>query len=158
MTWKNISKVTDIVVGEGVSKDLFGDKVAGNLDFLYALRSWIPLVMLNGAIALGVGDKGYVWVPAKLNGGTLSGVTAHCATPSQSGVVELGIKKNGVSMLDVNLTIDQAETSSLSAATPCEIDEALASLATGDEIEVTVLQAGSGVQFLGVQFMFDPAE
>ena len=158
MSWKNISKTTDIVVGEGVSKNLFGDKVAENFDFLYALRSWIPLVMLNGAIALGVGDKGYVWVPDKLNGGTLSGVAAHCATPSQSGVVELGIKKNGTSLLTVNLTIDQAETSSLTAATPCEIDEALAGLATGDEIEITVLQEGSGVQYLGVQFWFEPAE
>ena len=155
--WADNSKTSDVVVGEGVSKEKFGDPVVDNLNILFNFRAWKPIVMLNGATPLVVGDKGYVWIPEDYNGGTLEKLYLFCGNPSSSGVVEVVVKKNGVSVMTVNLTLDQAEKSSLTAAVPCVIDASKAGIAAGDEFEASVVQKGTGVTYLGVAFRFLPA-
>jgi len=152
MAWITITKPT---VGTGVSKDLFGDDVVDNLERLHTLEDqciWIPL---NGATALVSGDKAYWRVPAKFNGGTLAGVAAGCKVASSSGAVVLTVKNGSTAMLSTNITLDQNETDTTTAATPAVISTP--ALATGNLIEISVVSAGTGVTYCGVELTVRPA-
>jgi hypothetical protein len=154
MAWITITKP---IVGEGVSKDNFGDDVVDNLERLHTLEDqciWIPL---NGATPLTTGDKAYWRVPAKFNGGTLAGVAAACKDGSSSGAVTLLVKNGATSMLSTNITLDQTETDTLTAAVPAVIDAANDDLATGNLLEISVSGAGTGVTYCGVELKVRPA-
>lgn len=152
MAWITITKPT---VGNGVSKDLFGDDVIDNLNRLHALEDqciWIPL---NGATPLVTGDKAYWRVPSKFNGGSLVGVAAACKVASSSGAVVLTVKNGTTSMLSTNITLDQNETDTMTAATPAVISSP--TLATGDFLEISVVSSGTGVTYCGVEITVRPA-
>lgn len=154
MPFWNITKPT---AGTGVSKANFGDKLVDNDNYLYSLRDSVITLVLNGATALTTGDKAYYRVPAKLNGGTLVGVAACCKVASSSGAVELAVKIGATSMLSTNITLDETETDTLTAATPAVIDTAHDDLATGNLIEVSVVSAGTGVTYCAVELTLRPA-
>ena len=152
--WITITKPT---VGTGVSKDLFGDDVVDNLERLHTLEDqsiWIPL---NGATALVTGDKAYWRVPAKFNGGLLVGVAAACKAGSSSGAVVLTVKNGSTAMLSANITLDQNETDTLTSSAPGTINTAADDLATGNLLEISVISAGTGVTYCGVEITVRPA-
>ena len=151
------SVITKPTVGNGVSKANEGDKIVDNFAYLYALRNQSFYVPLNGATALVTGDKQYWRVPAKFNGGTLVGVAASCKVASTSGAVELAVKNGATSMLSTNISLDQNETDTLTAATPAVINPATSGLATGNFIEFSVVSAGTGVTYCGVELTVRPA-
>lgn len=154
MAWITITKPT---VGTGVSKDLFGDDVVDNLERLHTLEDqsiWIPL---NGATALVTGDKAYWRVPAKFNGGRLVGVAAACKAGSSSGAVVLTVKNGSTAMLSANITLEQNETDTLTSSAPGTINTASDDLATGNLLEISVISAGTGVTYCGVEITVRPA-
>lgn len=155
MGWITVSKPT---TGTYLSKATFGDLVVDDLDYLYALRDepvWVPI---NGSVALVNGDKAYLRIPAKLNGATIVAVAAACKDPSTSGVVQISIKNGATNVLSTNLTLDQAENDTLTAAVPAVIDTAHDEVATGNFIEVAVVSAGTAVTYCGVEITFRPAD
>lgn len=149
--------ITKPVVGNGVSKSNFGDISADNLAYLYALRDQVIWIPLNGATALAAGDKAYWRVPAKFTGGLLVGVAAACKVGSSAGIITLAVKNGATSMLTTNITIDQAETDTLTAAVAAVIDAAHDDLATGNMLEISVVDTGTGVTYCGVELTVRPA-
>jgi hypothetical protein len=148
--------ITKPTAGTAVSKADFGDPVVDNFAYLYALRDEAVWVPLNGALDLALTDLAYFRIPAKLNGGTLISVAAHCKDASSSGAVTLAVKNGSTSMLTTNITIDQGEFDSSTAATAAVIDAANDDVATGDFIEISVVGAGTGVTYCGVELTFRP--
>lgn len=149
--------ITKPTVGNPVSKSLQGDPLVDNDAYFYSLRDSIVYIPLNGATPLVTGDKAYYRIPGKLNGGVLHAVAAACKVPSSSGIVELAVKKGATSMLSTNITLDETETDTLTAATPAVIDTAHDDLATGNLIEISVVSAGTGVTYAGVELTLRPA-
>lgn len=143
--------------GTGVSKANFGDPVVDNLDYFNDLKDSPVFVPLNGATPLVNGDKAYFRIPAKLNGGTIVAVAAACKDASTIGNVELTIKNGLTPVLSTNITIDQGETDTLTATTPAVIDTDADDLATGDLIEFSVVSAGTGVTYCGIEITFRPS-
>lgn len=154
MPFWNITKPT---AGTGVSKANIGDKLIDNDNYLYALRYISKFVLLNGATPLTTGDKAYWRVPAILDGGVLHSVAAHCKDASSSGAVEIAVKIGPQSLLTTNITLDQAEVDTLTAAAAAVIDTAHDDLAEGDYIEFSVVSAGTGVTWCGIEFVMEPA-
>lgn len=148
--------ITKPTSGTSVKKGEFGDLVVDDLNYLYALRDMPVWVPLNGATPLVSGDKAYLRIPAKFDSGLLVKVEAHCKDPSSSGVVELAVKNGSTSMLTTNITLDQSETDTLTAASQAVIDTAHDDVAEGNFIEVSVVQAGTGVTYCGVELTFRP--
>lgn len=145
--------ITKPTAGTGVSKANFGDLVVDCLNWLYGLRDmpiWIPV---NGATSLTAGDKAYYRIPAKYNGGTIVGVSAACKGASTLGTVEFAVKNGSTSVMTTNPTLDQGETDTLTAATPPVINTAADDIATGNMIEISVVQAGTGVTYAGVEII-----
>lgn len=65
------------------------------------------------------------------------------------GVLEVDVKKNGVSVFTTTLTVDAGEKTSVTAAVPAVIGSSLAEFANDDEISIDVIQAsGSGLKVL----------
>ena len=155
MGWTTVNKP---VTGTYLSKATFGDLVVDDLNHLYALRDepvWVPL---NGSVPLVNGDKAYLRVPAKLNGATIVSVAAACKDPSTSGAVKLSVKNGATNVLSTNITLDRAETDTLTAAVPAVIDTDHDDVAEGDFIEVAVVSAGTGVTYCGVEIVFRPGD
>lgn len=74
---------------------------------------------------------------------TLNGVRASLTTAQSSGAIfTVDINKSGTSVLSTKLTIDNAEKTSTTAATPCVISSS--SLADDEEITIDVDAIGSG--------------
>lgn len=157
MTLQTWNDVADPVAGEGVSATDYGIPVLENLDRLHALEDQVFYIPLNGATPLVTGDKQYWRVPAKYDGGTLVAVAAACKVGSTSGAVELTVKNGSTSMLTTNITLDQNETDTLTAATPAVIDTSNDDLATGDFIEIGVTSAGASVTYCGVELTVRPS-
>ena len=67
------------------------------------------------------------------------------------------LSARGVSVFTTELTIDQDETTSVTAAVPEVIDAALASIADDDEITIDIVGAGTGAQGLIVTLIGDVA-
>jgi len=73
---------------------------------------------------------------------TLTAVRASLTTASSSGLPEFDIKKNGVSVLSTQITIDVGELTSTAAATPPVI--ATTAIADDDQITIDFNAAGTG--------------
>lgn len=96
---------------------------------------------------LAAGDGQFAWfVPQELDGWRL--ISAHAAvnTASTSGSVSFSIYNStqGVEMLSVDITIDQGEKTSYTAATPPQADPANNLLAAADEIRFDCDSPGTG--------------
>lgn len=114
---------------------------------------------LNGPVALTVTDKATFRVPAAFNGLNLVAVTAHCGVEGASGASSSGnptftIQRGGANMLSTNLTIDQGEYDSATAAAAAVIDTAEDDIATGEEVIVECSVAGTGVTYAIVTCVF----
>ena len=130
-------------------------------DYLYALRDIPILLQLNRATPLTTNDKAYFRIPTKLNGATLIAVAAMCVGASSSGVVTLTVKRSTgggayATMLSVDITIDEGDIDTLTAAVPAQIG-ANNSVLTGDHIAIEVSGAGTGVTYCQVEPTFRPA-
>ena len=108
------------------------------------------VLQLNGADALTTADKAYRFIDAYLNGWRITAVSAYVKGVSSSGAITITLKLNGTSILSTNITIDEGEASSVTAATPAVIDTAHDDLATNDEVEAAVSGAGTGVTYCEV--------
>lgn len=129
---------------------------------------YITIECVPDATALATGDgKCYFPINAELNGWVLFRVTAHVgAAVSSSGVVTIDVDRCGVNatgarcsgtnvdMLSTNITIDQSESGSETAATPAVIDEGNAQVATGQWLRVNVDGIGTGTQGLYITLGF----
>jgi hypothetical protein len=123
---------------------------------LYDYRDIAIFIPLNGAQPLTVNDKAYWRVPAKGPLGEFAGalisVAAMCVTPSSSGVITLTVKNGGVSMLSTNITIDEGETDTDTAAAPAAVG-VNNEVETGDHIAVEVSGCGVGATYVGVELV-----
>lgn len=88
-------------------------------------------------------DRAYVRAPKAF---TLTEVRASLLTASSSGHVTVGINVNGASILYPDITIDQGEKTSESAATPAIITDD--EIADDDEITIDIIGAGTGAKGL----------
>jgi hypothetical protein len=157
MTLQAWSEVADPVAGEGVSATDYGIPVLLLLDRLHALEDQVFYIPLNGATPLVTGDKQYWRVPAKFDSGTLVAVAACCKVGSTSGAVTLTVNNGATSMLSTNITLDQNETDTLTAAVPAVIDGAQDDLATGDLIELGCTAAGASVTYCAIELTIRPS-
>jgi len=112
-------------------------------------------ILLNTTTALTSGnDAARFRVPAKLNGLNLTAVAAS----RKSGTGELNIMirnvTDAVDMLSTALTVDTAETDSLTAATAAVINGSYDDVATGDQIAIDVDGAGTDTLFAIVELSF----
>ena len=82
---------------------------------------------------------------------TLTGIRASLTTASTSGLPQVAVKENGVSILSTNITIDANEKTSTTAATLPVISDA--SLADDAEITIDIIAAGTGAKGLKVTFL-----
>jgi hypothetical protein len=155
MTYSEIAKPTTDTY---LSKANFGDKVVDNFAHLYALRDVPIYVPLNGSVPLVNGDVQYQRVPAKFDGGTIVAVAAACHDPSTNGAVVITIKNGATTILSTNITLDQGISDTLNATVPAVIDTAHDDVEEGDLLEISVVSAGTGVTFCGVEITFRPAD
>lgn len=93
---------------------------------------------LATALAAGV-NNAYFRMPRSM---TVTEVRGSLLTASTSGAVTVDINKNGVSILSTDLTIDQDEKTSLTAATPAVISDV--TLVNDDEITIDIDGEGTG--------------
>lgn len=83
---------------------------------------------------------------------TLTGVRASLNTASSSGLVTVRIKKNGTTIFSTNLTIDQGEKTSVTAATAAVLSTA--AIADDDELTFDIVGAGTGAKGLKVALYY----
>lgn len=77
----------------------------------------------------------------------LTGVRASLSAPSTAGVVQVDVNENGASIFGANkLTIDQGEKTSVTAATPADLTDAI--LADDAEITIDIDAAGTDAKGL----------
>lgn len=106
-----------------------------------------------------VGDgRATVFVPAMLNGYTITDAQAAVATPSVSGLITIQVANvtDGVDILSTRITIDVGEKTSYTAAAPPVINTAADDVSTGDELRVDVDGAGTNAYGLVVMLTFTP--
>jgi len=100
---------------------------------------YIPLTDKTSTLATGESTQDFI-VPYAL---TLSEVIAQLSTVQASGsVFRVDIRANGVSILSTQLTIDNTERSSITAAAPAVISAP--SLLKGDRLTFHITQVGTG--------------
>lgn len=99
----------------------------------------LTCVYFTGSVSVGDG-KGYLHIPAELNGYNLVEVHAMVITAGVTGTTDIQLHNvtDAVDMLSVKITIDSGETGSETAATPATINAAAADVATNDVIRVDV--------------------
>jgi hypothetical protein len=107
---------------------------------------------LNGSAALTTSHRAKYRIASYLNGMNLVEVAANCGTDgsagsSSSGIPTFTIQNGTTNMLSTNLTIDQGEYDSSTAATPAVIDTSHDDVATGNIINTEVTVSGTGVTY-----------
>lgn len=110
-------------------------------------------VCLNGLLALTTNDKGYARIPEKLNGWDLIAVSVMVKGASSSGAVTITVKNGATSMLTTNPVVDAGEYDTLTG-TAAVVDAAHDNVATGNQIEVAVSGAGTGVTYCVAELVF----
>ena len=86
----------------------------------------------------------------------ITDIRASLNVPQASGLVlTIDVKRNGVSILSTKLTIDNGETTSVTASSPCVISSG--TLTSDDEVTIDIVQIGDGaargvkVTLIGIQ-------
>lgn len=92
------------------------------------------------------------------NGCTLIGIRAYCEDVSTSGNITITAKKNGVSVLTTNITIEAGEESSLTATVQPVIDATKKNFVIGDKILFNLTEAGASVTHCHVEIILRPIE
>lgn len=116
---------------------------------------------MNGNEALTTTHKVLFRIPNLVeyaNGCEITGIAACCNDPSTSGAVTLTLKKNGVSILITNITIDEGETDTLTAATQAMIDVAKNNFVIGDKLLAECISSGVGVTHCQIEIILRPLE
>ena len=152
MTWSNakaalMATSAEINTGTETAKVINPDKFAGSN---YGIR--VVEIALNGSVALTTSDKAYFRIPSVCNGWNLVSVAAMCKTNTTGPTIT--VKNGATSMLSTNITIDNGEYDTATAATPPVIDTAHDDVATGAQIEIAVSTAGSNVTYAVVELGF----
>lgn len=106
-------------------------------------------------------SKGILRIPDEMSGYKLAQVGACVASASSSGPVEIQVRRvrTGVAdaiMLSTNITIDELETDSTTAAVSAVIDSGANEVDPADQIHIDVMQSGTGVLGAGVSLTFEP--
>lgn len=73
---------------------------------------------------------------------TVTGVRINVKTASSSGLIDVNVKKNGVTIFSTRVTIDSGEKTSVTAATPAVLS--VTAVADNDELTVEVVDDGTG--------------
>lgn len=108
--------------------------------------------------ALTIGDsKDAIFLPTKLNGWNLTGVTACVDTASTVGAITVSLYNvtDAVHILTVNVTIDVNEKTSYTALTPPTINAAADDVDTGDEWRCDVDAPGANAKGLVMLLKFE---
>lgn len=116
------------VTPDGLAGSVFGEKS-------------VSLQVLGGATATTVADgQAYITIPSSCNGMNLVGVAANVIVAGTTGTLDIQIRNvtQTADMLSTKMTIDSAELSTSTAATPPVIDTANDDVATGDVLAVDV--------------------
>ena len=101
----------------------------------------VQMVVFNFTDDAETGDgKFYFVVPAKLNGMNLTSAVAQAITAGTTGTMDIQVANvtDSVDMLSTKLTIDSAEKSSLTAATPVVIDATKDDVVTDDLLRIDI--------------------
>jgi hypothetical protein len=112
-------------------------------------------VLLNTSVALAIGnDKARIRIPTKMNGLNLIAVAT--SRQSGTGVPSIMIRNatDSQDMLSTAITIDTAETDSLTAAIAAVINTSYDDVATGDQIAIDVDGAGTNTLMCIVELTF----
>lgn len=119
-----------------------GDNTQIALDAVYE-PAVLPLI-LNTQTALTAGDNLLQFhIPPKMNGWTITRVTASRASGTGTLTLQLHNVTDGVDVLSTRLTIDSGETSSSTAATAAVINAANDDVASYDRLRIDVDDAGT---------------
>ena len=136
------------IEGDGTDMTISGNniKLAGGY---HGIR-YVQLTCVEYATAVEVADGiSYFSVPAGLNGMNLvsvtgKNITAATGTGSQTTTIEVYNLTDTSQMLTTELTIDEDEVTSATAATAVDIDENEDDVATDDTIQINVSAIPSG--------------
>jgi len=79
---------------------------------------------------------------------TITSVRASVQTVSSSGLIDVDVKKNGVTIFSTRVTIDSGEKTSVTAVTPSVLS--VTTVADNDEITIEVIDDGTGATGLVV--------
>ena len=100
----------------------------------------------------------YFTVPETMNGYKLTAVGAHVYTASDGGVainISLYNLTDTVDMLDTQLTIDNGEKDSSTAAAAATVDTDHDDVATADELRIDVNQCGANAVGFEFRMVFE---
>lgn len=154
-------KITDTVYNLGITEEVVKTVHINDFDTGESVRDLVSVYSqriaerdLCGVVPLTTDNKGYIRIPSVCDGWKLQSVAAMCKTASSSGTPTFTIKNGSTSMLSTNLTIDQGEYDSSTAATPAVIDTNNNTVHTGDQIEIACTVAGTGVTYVVVELIF----
>lgn len=119
-----------------------GDQLQIALDAVY--EPVVLCLILNTQTALSAGDSLLQFhIPPKMNGWTITRVTASRASGTGTLTLQLRNVTDSVDVLSTRLTIDTGETSSSTAATAAVINAANDDVASYDRFAVDVDDAGT---------------
>ena len=127
----------------------------------YGWRDNSYTLYLNGNETLTTSHKVLYRIPNLVeytNGAELIGIAGCCLDASSSGNITLTLKKNGVSVLTTNITIEAGETDTLTATVQAVIDATKKNFAIGDKLLAEVTGAGVGVTHCQIEVIFRPIE
>lgn len=115
----------------------------------------------NGSPALTTGtSKAVVRIPSELGGLVLTDAGAGVSSPSTAGTVSIQIRRVrggiAVNMLTTEITIDQDEYDSVTAAAAGSINPVNRAVQAGDHLHFDVTAAGNNARGLVISFTFQP--
>lgn len=132
-----LATATETTTGTDATRAVTPDGLAGSD---YGKRV-VGIQVFDAATNTATGDgKAFFRVPAVMNGWNLVAVAACVYTAGTTNTTDIQIrnKTDAVDMLSTKITIDSAETDTLTAATAAVIDATKDDVATGDLIAIDV--------------------
>ena len=132
-----LATVSETNTGTDTGRAITPDGLAGSN---FGIR-YVQITCFEYATDVATGDgKGYLIIPAALNGMNLVSVHAKVITAGTTGTTDIQIANvtDSVDMLSTKLTIDSGETGSDTAATAAVIDTTKDDVATNDLLRIDV--------------------
>lgn len=87
--------------------------------------------------------------------GVIAEVRASLTTASGDGQVEIDIRRNGTTIFDTTLTIDETEKTTTTATTPAVLDDTEKEFDDDDEFIIDIDDPGDGATGLKIWFIFE---
>lgn len=132
-----LATIAETSTGTDTGRGVTPDGLAGSN---FGIR-YVQITCFDYGTDLATGDgKGYIVIPAGLNGMNLVSVHAKVITAGTTGTTDIQIANvtDAVDMLSTKITIDSTETGSDTAATPAVIDTTKDDVATNDVLRIDV--------------------